>query len=123
MVWDTDVSGAYEIVETVRKRTLVVPRSLADALGLDVHTPAMVHVVPGCRLGAIRPLFGLLEVLSANLPTMSLQATERATALVIQMLADVGAVCRAQRRCGGGAPRICASAFLPMSRAIWATRR
>lgn len=90
MVWDTDVSGAYEIVETVRKRTLVVPRSLADALGLEVHTPAMVHVVPGCRLGAIRPLFGLLEVLSANLPMMSLQATERATALVIQMLADVG---------------------------------
>ncbi|HEV7361530.1 MAG TPA: helix-turn-helix domain-containing protein [Mycobacterium sp.] len=89
MVWDTEVSCAYEIVETVRKRTLVLPRTLADALLPGFHTKAIVRVVPGRRPGSVRPLFDLLEVLSDNLATMSPQATEKAAALVIQMLADL----------------------------------
>jgi AraC-like DNA-binding protein len=90
MVWDTDAGGAYEVVETVRKRTLVLTRSLADVLLPGFHTSATVRVVPGRRPGLVRPLFDVLAVLSEGLATMSPQATERAAALVIQMLADLG---------------------------------
>lgn len=108
MVWDTEVHGAYEIVETVRKRTLVLPRSLADALLPEFHTPATVRVVPGRRPGLVRPLFDLLAVLSESLATMSPQATERAAALVIQMLADLGGRGTDRRALGRrGAEELC----------------
>jgi AraC-like DNA-binding protein len=90
MVWDSDVIGAYEIIETVRKRTLVIPRPLSDALLPGLHTPAVVRVVSGRQAGVVRPLFALLAMLSETLSTMSPHATDKAAALVIQMLADLG---------------------------------
>jgi AraC-like DNA-binding protein len=94
MVWDTDISGGYEITETVRKRTLVLPRTLADALLPGFHTPASVRIVPGREPRSVRPLFDVLAVLSDTLPTMSAQATEKAAELVMQMLADLGGTVR-----------------------------
>jgi AraC-like DNA-binding protein len=107
MVWDTDVTGAYEIIETVRKRTLVVPRSLAGALLPEFHIPATVRVVSGRQAGSVHALFDVLAVLSDNLATMTPQATEKAAELVIQMLADLGG--GAGRRALGrrGAKELC----------------
>ena len=90
MVWDTDASGAYEIVEAVRKRTLFLPRSLADALLPEFHVPATVRVLSDDQPGSVHALFDMLAVLSDNLTTMTAQATEKAAGLVIQMLADLG---------------------------------
>ncbi|WAJ47413.1 helix-turn-helix domain-containing protein [Mycobacterium sp. Aquia_216] len=90
MVWDSDVVGGYELIEAVRKRTLVLPRSLADALLPELHTPGTVRVISGERAHFVRPLFELLAVLSKTLPTMSPHASDKAAALVIQMLADLG---------------------------------
>jgi AraC-binding-like domain len=109
MVWDTDVSGAYEIVETVRKRTLVLPRSLADALLPEFHIPATVRIVSASQPGLVHALFDMLAVLSGNLSTMTPQATEKAAELVIQMLADLGGGAEADRRALGrrGAKELC----------------
>jgi AraC-like DNA-binding protein len=90
LVWDTEVSGAYEIIEAVRKRTLVLPRRLADALLPDFHIPATVRVVSGRQPGSVHALFDVLAVLSGNLASMTPQATEKAAELVVQMLADLG---------------------------------
>lgn len=90
LVWDSDVVGAYDMTETVRKRTLVLPRRLADALLPELHIPATVRTITGQQAACARPLFELLAVLSTTLPTMSQQASESAAALVIQMLADLG---------------------------------
>jgi AraC-like DNA-binding protein len=90
LVWDTEVSGAYEIVEAVRKRTLVLPRGLADALLPEFHIPATVRVVSGSQPGLVHALFDVLAVLSDNLAMMTPQANEKAAELVIQMLADLG---------------------------------
>jgi len=102
MVWDTDVTGAYEIVETVRKRTLVLPRTLADAMLPEFYTRASVRIVPGTQPGLVRPLFDVLAVLSDTLPALSPPATEKAAALVMQLLADLGGTLRASpgRRAG-----------------------
>jgi len=89
MVWDTDVNGGYEIVEAVQKRTLIIPRSLADALLPKFHAPATIRVVPGGQAGSLRSLFDVLAVLSHNLASMTPQATEKAAQLVLQMLADL----------------------------------
>jgi AraC-like DNA-binding protein len=90
MLWDSDTSGAYEIVETVCKRTLVLPRSLALVVLPEFYSPATLRVIASQGATSVRPLFDVLAVLSDRLPTMSPQATEKAAALVIQMLADLG---------------------------------
>jgi len=89
MVWDSDVAGAYEITETVHKRTLVLPRDMATALLPGFHLPASMRIVPR-QASPVKPLFDLLAVLSGTLAAMSQEATEKAAVLVVQMLADIG---------------------------------
>ncbi|MCV7371975.1 helix-turn-helix domain-containing protein [Mycolicibacterium arabiense] len=107
MVWDTDVTGGYEIVEAVRKRTLILPRGLADALLPRFHDPATIRVIRGSQAASLHTLFDVLAVLSDKLSSMTPQATERAAQLVIQMLADLGG--GAGQRAGGrrGATALC----------------
>jgi AraC-like DNA-binding protein len=90
MVWDSDFVGAYEITETARKRTLVLPRVLASALLPGFHRRGTVRVVNDQQVDSVKPLFDLLAVLSNTLAAMSPEATTKATALVIQMVADIG---------------------------------
>jgi AraC-like DNA-binding protein len=89
LVWDNEANCSYEVLETVQKHTLVVPRPLAESLLPVAHTPALVQTIPGRRSSGVQPLFGLLSALSDNLALMSTEATKRSVALVVQMLADL----------------------------------
>jgi AraC-like DNA-binding protein len=106
MVSDSDITGSYEILETVHKYTLVVPRALAVSLLPAVYSPASVRAISRCQDGPVRPLFGLLSALSDTLATMSPEASQRLAALVVQMLADLDpALCSDQPVVGRCAAR------------------
>ncbi|MCV7028011.1 helix-turn-helix transcriptional regulator [Mycobacterium sherrisii] len=90
IVWDSEFSGTYEITETARTQTLVLPRALAAALLPALHRPGVARVAPGCQVIGVKSLFDLLSVLGNTVATLSPDATVKATALVIQLVADLG---------------------------------
>lgn len=90
IVWDGDFVGTYEITETTRTQTLVLPRVLAVALLPALHRPGVARVARGSQLAGVKSLFDLLSVLSDTVATLTPDATAKATALVIQMVADIG---------------------------------
>jgi AraC-like DNA-binding protein len=89
MLWDSGVRCSYEVVETLHKRTLILARSVAVSLLPSIHSPMAVRAMSGPEIAPVRSLFELLGVLSDALATMSPEATKRAAALVVQMLADL----------------------------------
>lgn len=90
IVWDNEFGGTYEVAETARTQTLVLPRVLAAALLPALHRPGIARVAPGRQLVGVKSLFDLLSVLGDTAATLSPEATAKATALVIQMVADIG---------------------------------
>lgn len=89
MVFDSEIMGSYEITHTVRKQTVILPRALAEAVLPGVHTPAKVRVIAGGSDISVRALFGVLRTLGDTLTHLSPEATTKASALVVQMLADL----------------------------------
>ncbi|WP_144208864.1 hypothetical protein [Mycobacterium tilburgii] len=58
--------GLYEITETARTQTLVLPHVLAVALLPAFHQPGVARVAPSRQLVGVKPLFDLLPLLAST---------------------------------------------------------
>jgi AraC-like DNA-binding protein len=84
MLWDGSATGGYEILEPLRKKTLIMPRSVA-ATALPNYRHDFVRVLPrdNPQTGA---LINVLSLLGDQLPAMDTGARQASAALVIELL-------------------------------------
>lgn len=84
MVWDGGIAGGYEILEPLRKRTLIMPRSVA-ATALPGYRNTFIRGLPGDH-PSTRTLASALALLSGRLPSMSDGARQAAAEFVVQLV-------------------------------------
>jgi AraC family transcriptional activator of tynA and feaB len=87
MFWDGGVAGGYEILEPLRKRTLIMPRSVA-ATALPGYRNSFVRSLPG-DLPSARTLASALALLSDRLGSMSDGARQAAAEFVVQLVTSL----------------------------------
>ena len=84
MIWDGAVTGEYEILEPLRKTTLIIPRATAATV-LPNHRNSFAQALSADH-SPTRALVRLLALFCEQLPAMSDGARQAAALLVSEML-------------------------------------
>jgi AraC family transcriptional activator of tynA and feaB len=84
MIWDGSSTGAYEILEPLHKRTLILPRSVA-AIAVPNYRQTFVRVLDGTN-PRTSTLINVLTVLGDQLPGMDAGARQASASLVVELL-------------------------------------
>ena len=84
MLWDGSATGQYEILEPLRKTTLILPRSVA-ATALPSYRQSFAKVLPRDNPQAVA-LVSVLSVLDDQLPAMDASARQASASLVVELL-------------------------------------
>lgn len=88
MIWDGAATGEYEILEPLKKTTLIVPRAVAATV-LPSYRNSFVHLLPGDH-PPTRFLIRMLSLLCDQLPLMGDGAREASARLIAELLKPLG---------------------------------
>lgn len=88
MIWDGAATGSYEILEPLKKTTLIVPRAVAATV-LPSYRNSFVQPLPGNH-PPTRFLVRMLSLLCEQLPLMDDRTREASALLVSELLKPLG---------------------------------
>lgn len=88
MIWDGSATGEYEILEPLKKTTLIVPRAVAASV-LPSYRNSFVQVLPGDHQPT-RFLIRMLALLCDQLPVLDDGARQASALLVSELLKPLG---------------------------------
>ena len=88
MIWDGSATGGYEILEPLKKTTLIVPRAVAATV-LPSYRNSFVQPLPGDH-PPTRFLIRMLSLLCEQLPLMDDGAREASARLIAELLKPLG---------------------------------
>ncbi|MEW1828120.1 helix-turn-helix domain-containing protein [Streptomyces sp. NPDC088196] len=88
MIWDGSATGGYEILEPLKKTTLIVPRAVAATV-LPSYRNSFVQPLPGDH-PPTRFLIRMLSLLCEQLPLMDDGARQASAHLIAELLKPLG---------------------------------